>query len=148
LATAKSPPSDVAAIIGRTIFKTCAPDRVRHELFVEDTKLPQRAVDWNAGEDSANLAFDLDHFLHPEESFSEDVVSAVDVRERQPASVAERRSITTIQASPHKKRSKRMEPFVFTLPAEIDVDTCFERKGEKFILVLRARNSKPSTTAS
>ena len=39
----------------------------------------------------------------------------------------------------HKKRNKRMEPFIFTFPAEIDMNTFFEHDGEEFVFMLRCK---------
>jgi transcriptional regulator with XRE-family HTH domain len=39
----------------------------------------------------------------------------------------------------HKKRHKRMEPFVFTFPSHISKEVFFEHEGEEFIFVLSGR---------
>ncbi|WP_397474751.1 helix-turn-helix domain-containing protein [Pusillimonas sp.] len=36
----------------------------------------------------------------------------------------------------HKKAHKFMEPFIFTFPSEVDIDTYFEHPGEEFIYIL------------
>lgn len=36
----------------------------------------------------------------------------------------------------HKKAHKRMEPFIFTFPSEVDIDTYFEHTGEEFLYIL------------
>lgn len=36
----------------------------------------------------------------------------------------------------HKKACKRMEPFIFTFPSEVDIDTYFEHPGEEFIYIM------------
>jgi len=36
----------------------------------------------------------------------------------------------------HKKAHKHMEPFIFTFPSEVDIDTYFEHPGEEFIYIL------------
>ncbi len=85
------------------------------------------------------FACDIGHFLRQEESFSEDAVSIVHLRERQPAVRGGTAFGYDYSSLAHKKRNKRMEPFIFTFPADIDVDTFFEHEGEEFILILRGR---------
>jgi transcriptional regulator with XRE-family HTH domain len=36
----------------------------------------------------------------------------------------------------HKKGRKHMEPFFFTFPSEVDIDTYFEHPGEEFIYIM------------
>jgi transcriptional regulator with XRE-family HTH domain len=36
----------------------------------------------------------------------------------------------------HKKRDKRMEPFIFTFPSDIDKHVFFQHEGEEFIFIL------------
>jgi transcriptional regulator with XRE-family HTH domain len=85
------------------------------------------------------FACDIGHFLRREESSVEDAVSIVRERERQPAVRGGTAFGYDYSSLAHKKRNKQMEPFVFTFPADIDVDTFFEHEGEEFILMLRGR---------
>ncbi len=85
------------------------------------------------------FACDLGHLLRQEDGFSEDAVSMVRARERQAAVRGGTAFGYDYSSLAHKKRNKRMEPFVFTFPAEIDVDTFFEHKGEEFIFILRGK---------
>jgi transcriptional regulator with XRE-family HTH domain len=85
------------------------------------------------------FACDLGHLLRQEDNFAEDAVSIVHVRERQAAVRGGTAFGYDYSSLAHKKRNKRMEPFVFTFPAEIDVDTFFEHEGEEFIFILRGR---------
>ena len=85
------------------------------------------------------FACDIGHFLRQEENFAEDAVSVVHVRERQPAVRGGTAFGYDYSSLAHKKRNKRMEPFIFTFPADIHVDTFFEHEGEEFILILRGR---------
>lgn len=39
----------------------------------------------------------------------------------------------------HKKRDKRMEPFIFTFPSDIDKHVFFQHNGEEFIFILSGR---------
>ncbi|AEC21491.1 transcriptional regulator, Cro/CI family protein [Pusillimonas sp. T7-7] len=36
----------------------------------------------------------------------------------------------------HKKARKHMEPFIFTFPSEVDIDTYFEHPGEEFVYIM------------
>lgn len=36
----------------------------------------------------------------------------------------------------HKKGRKHMEPFIFTFPSEVDINTYFEHPGEEFIYIM------------
>jgi transcriptional regulator with XRE-family HTH domain len=85
------------------------------------------------------FACDIGHFLRREESHAEDAVSVVHLRERQPAVRGGTAFGYDYSSLAHKKRNKQMEPFVFTFPADIDVNTFFEHEGEEFILILRGR---------
>jgi transcriptional regulator with XRE-family HTH domain len=85
------------------------------------------------------FACDIGHFLRPAESASEDAVSMVRAGERQPAVRGGTAFGYDYSSLAHKKRNKQMEPFVFTFPADIDVDTFFEHEGEEFIFMLRGR---------
>lgn len=85
------------------------------------------------------FACDLSHFLRQEDSDSEDTVSVVHVRERQPAVRGGTAFGYDFSSLAHKKRNKSMEPFIFTFPTKIDVDTFFEHKGEEFILIIRGK---------
>lgn len=85
------------------------------------------------------FACDLGHFLRNEDSSLEDTVSVVHVRERQAAVRGGTAFGYDYASLAHKKRNKRMEPFIFTFPAKIDVDSFFEHKGEEFIFILRGR---------
>jgi transcriptional regulator with XRE-family HTH domain len=85
------------------------------------------------------LACDIGHFLRDERSFTEDAVSVVHVHERQPAVRGGTAFGYDYSSLAHKKRNKQMEPFIFTFPADIDVDTFFRHAGEEFILILRGR---------
>lgn len=88
---------------------------------------------------SQAFACDIGHFLRQENGLLEDAVSVVHLRERQ-AVVRGGTSFGYDYASlAHKKRNKRMEPFVFTFPADIDVDTFFEHEGEEFIFILSGK---------
>ena len=84
-------------------------------------------------------ACDLGHFLREERSFNEDAVAVVHVHERQPAVRGGTAFGYDYSSLAHKKRNKQMEPFIFTFPADIDVDTFFRHIGEEFILILRGR---------
>lgn len=39
----------------------------------------------------------------------------------------------------HKKRNKRMEPFIFTFPSDIDKHVFFQHEGEEFIFILNGQ---------
>jgi transcriptional regulator with XRE-family HTH domain len=82
------------------------------------------------------FACDIGHFFQQEDSWIEDGVSLVRRNERQPAI----RGGTTFgydySSLAHKKHNKRMEPFIFTFPAEIDMNTFFEHEGEEFVFML------------
>jgi transcriptional regulator with XRE-family HTH domain len=84
------------------------------------------------------LACDIGHFLRRDEGLA-DAVSVVHMHERQPAVRGGTAFGYDYSSLAHKKRNKRMEPFVFTFPADIDLDTFFEHEGEEFILILRGR---------
>jgi transcriptional regulator with XRE-family HTH domain len=85
------------------------------------------------------FACDIGHFLRSENTSSEDTVSVVHVRERQAAVRGGTAFGYDYASLAYKKRNKRMEPFIFTFPAKIDVDTFFEHQGEEFIFILRGR---------
>jgi len=85
------------------------------------------------------FACDLGHLLRQEDNFAEDAVAMVHVRERQAAVRGGTAFGYDYASLAHKKRNKRMEPFVFTFPAKIDVDTFFEHEGEEFIFILRGK---------
>ena len=76
------------------------------------------------------FACDIGHFLRQEENFAEDAVSVVHVRERQPAVRGGTAFGYDYSSLAHKKRNKRMEPFIFTFPANIDVETFSEHEGK------------------
>ena len=85
------------------------------------------------------FACDIGHFLRRDEGSVEDAVSVVHVGERQPAVRGGTAFGYDYASLAHKKRNKQMEPFIFTFPADIHVDTFFEHEGEEFILILRGR---------
>jgi transcriptional regulator with XRE-family HTH domain len=85
------------------------------------------------------FACDLGHFLRGENNSSADTVSIVHAWERQAAVRGGTAFGYDYASLAHKKRDKRMEPFIFTFPARIDVDTFFEHKGEEFIFILRGK---------
>src|SRR5581483_6140455 len=85
------------------------------------------------------FACDIGHFLQQGQGFAEDAVSIVHVRERQPAVRGGTAFGYDYSSLAHKKRNKQMEPYIFTFPADIDVDTFFEHVGEEFILMLRGK---------
>jgi transcriptional regulator with XRE-family HTH domain len=85
------------------------------------------------------FACDIGHLLRADDDFTVDAVSIVQKRERQAAVRGGTAFGYDYSSLAHKKRNKGMEPFVFTFPAEIDVDTFFEHEGEEFIFILRGR---------
>ncbi|MEO8848263.1 MAG: XRE family transcriptional regulator [Casimicrobiaceae bacterium] len=85
------------------------------------------------------FACDIGHFLRHDEGSAEDAISVVHVGERQPVVRGGTAFGYDYSSLAHKKRNKQMEPFIFTFPAHIDVDTYFEHDGEEFILILRGR---------
>ncbi|MGH8162027.1 MAG: helix-turn-helix domain-containing protein [Gammaproteobacteria bacterium] len=85
------------------------------------------------------FACEIGHFLQPEDALAEEAVSVVHVRERQPAVRGGTAFGYDYSSLAHKKRNKRMEPFIFTFPADIDLHTFFEHEGEEFILILHGR---------
>lgn len=85
------------------------------------------------------LACDIGLLLRPENGLAEDAVSLVHVHERQSAVRGGTAFGYDYLSLAHKKRNKRMEPFVFTFPADIDVDVFFQHDGEEFILMMQGR---------
>ncbi|MFZ3349646.1 MAG: helix-turn-helix domain-containing protein [Xanthobacteraceae bacterium] len=85
------------------------------------------------------FACDLGHLLRSDNGSSEDSVSVVHVRERQAAVRGGTAFGYDYASLAHNRRNKRMEPFTFTFPAKIDVDSFFEHEGEEFIFLLRGK---------
>lgn len=85
------------------------------------------------------LACDIGLLLRPDNGLAGDAVSLVHVNERQPAVRGGTAFGYDYMSLAHKKRNKRMEPFVFTFPADIDVDVLFQHEGEEFILMMQGR---------
>lgn len=85
------------------------------------------------------FACDISLFLRPAHDALEDAVSVVHAHERQPAVRGGTAFGYDYSSLAHKKRNKRMEPFIFTFPATKDVPTFFEHEGEEFVFILRGR---------
>lgn len=85
------------------------------------------------------FACEIGHLLEREDASPEEAVSVVHLHERQQAIRGGTAFGYDYSSLAHKKRNKRMEPFVFTFPANIDVHTFFEHEGEEFILILHGR---------
>jgi transcriptional regulator with XRE-family HTH domain len=142
--------SDIGAVIGNTMLKMRRDRRMTLDQLAVRTgfsksylsKIENRLSVPPIGTLSKiaqAFACDIGHFLRQEEGFAEDAVSVVHVRERQPAVRGGTAFGYDYSSLAHKKRNKQMEPFIFTFPADIDVDSFFEHEGEEFILILRGR---------
>jgi transcriptional regulator with XRE-family HTH domain len=142
--------SDIGAIIGNTMLKMRRDRRMTLDQLAVRTgfsksylsKIENRLSVPPIGTLSKiaqAFACDIGHFLRQEEGFAEDAVSVVHVRERQPAVRGGTAFGYDYSSLAHKKRNKQMEPFIFTFPADIDVDSFFEHEGEEFIRILRGR---------
>ena len=85
------------------------------------------------------FACDIGHFLQQDDAQTDDAVSLVHVHERQPAVRGGTAFGYDYSSLAHKKRNKRMEPFIFTFPPGTDLHTFFEHDGEEFVLILCGR---------
>ncbi|HEY9396284.1 MAG TPA: XRE family transcriptional regulator [Burkholderiales bacterium] len=85
------------------------------------------------------FACDIGQFFQQDDDWIEDGISLVHAHERQAAIRGGTAFGYDYSSLAHKKRNKRMEPFIFTFPAEIDMDTFFEHDGEEFVFMLRGK---------
>jgi len=85
------------------------------------------------------FACDIGQFFQQDDDWLEDAISLVHADERQAAIRGGTAFGYDYSSLAHKKRNKRMEPFIFTFPAKIDMDTFFEHDGEEFVFMLRGR---------
>lgn len=142
--------SDVGAIIARTVRKMRMDRRMTLDELAVRTGFSKGHLSkiengistppiGTLSKISQAFACDIGHFLRQDDSHLEDAVSVVHLRERQPAVRGGTSFGYDYSSLAHKKRNKRMEPFVFTFPADIDVDTFFEHEGEEFIFILRGK---------
>jgi transcriptional regulator with XRE-family HTH domain len=150
LASRKRPASDIGQRIGNTMLEMRKHRRMTLDQLAERTGFSKSYLSkiennlsvppiGTLSSIAQAFACDIGHFLRQEESFTEDAVSVVHVHERQPAVRGGTAFGYDYSSLAHKKRNKQMEPFIFTFPADIDVDTFFRHVGEEFILILRGR---------
>lgn len=84
------------------------------------------------------LRADVADFLKPLDDSWQDVVSVVRADERQPAVRGASAFGYDYVSLAHRKRHKRMQPFIFTFP-EVEKSTWFEHDGEEFLFILEGR---------
>ncbi len=85
------------------------------------------------------LNTEISEFLKPAADAYEDIMSIVRIDERQPAVRGASAFGYDYVSLAHKKRNKRMEPFLFSFPTEMETGAYFEHEGEEFIFVLSGR---------
>jgi len=85
------------------------------------------------------LKEDVASFLKEPEAGPEDAVCIVRANERQTVVRGATAFGYDYISLAHKKRSKHMEPFIFTFPDRIDKDVKFEHEGEEFIFILSGK---------
>lgn len=85
------------------------------------------------------LQTEVAEFLKPPGDSYEDAASIVRTHERQPAVRGASAFGYDYVSLAHKKRHKRMEPFLFSFPTDVDKDVRFEHDGEEFIFILSGR---------
>jgi transcriptional regulator with XRE-family HTH domain len=84
------------------------------------------------------LRADVADFLKPLDDTWQDVVSVVRADERQPAVRGASAFGYDYVSLAHRKRHKRMQPFIFSFP-EVQKETWFEHDGEEFLFILEGR---------
>jgi transcriptional regulator with XRE-family HTH domain len=77
-------------------------------------------------------------FFKPIDDVWQDVVSVVRANERQPTVRGASAFGYDYVSLAHRKRNKRMQPFVFSFP-EMEKDSWFEHDGEEFLFVVEGR---------
>jgi transcriptional regulator with XRE-family HTH domain len=84
------------------------------------------------------LGTDIAYFFQAPDASPRDAVSVVHRRDRQPV-----RGGTAFgydyAALAHKRRDKRMEPFLFSFPRRIDGHVHFQHDGEEFVFILSGK---------
>jgi transcriptional regulator with XRE-family HTH domain len=85
------------------------------------------------------LGTDIAAFFRDEEPAARSRVSVVRANDRPPVQRGETAFGYDYQSLAHELAHKRMQPFVFTFPSEIDKYVFFEHEGEEFLFVLKGR---------
>jgi transcriptional regulator with XRE-family HTH domain len=85
------------------------------------------------------LEVDIAYFFAGDRAPSDESVSVVRARERQPVIRGGTSFGYDYEGLAHTKRNKHMEPFIFTFPKSISRDVSFEHEGEEFVFVLSGR---------
>lgn len=84
------------------------------------------------------LRAEVADFLKPLDDAWQDVVGVVRADERQPAVRGASAFGYDYVSLAHRKRNKRMQPFLFSFP-EVQKETWFEHDGEEFLFILEGR---------
>lgn len=84
------------------------------------------------------LRAEVADFLKPLDDAWQDAVSVVRADERQPAVRGASAFGYDYVSLAHRKRNKRMQPFLFSFP-EVQKETWFEHDGEEFLFILEGR---------
>jgi mannose-6-phosphate isomerase-like protein (cupin superfamily) len=82
------------------------------------------------------LRVEVTDFLKGPDDATEDAVSLVRVNERRAAIHGASAFGYDYISLAHKKRRKRMEPFLFSFPTSVSKDVRFEHEGEEFLFIL------------
>ena len=82
------------------------------------------------------LNTDVSYFLQEDGSDDSEQISVVRVAERRSIARGGSQFGYDYKSLAHKRRFKRMEPFVFSFPSETTEDVRFEHEGEEFLFVL------------
>lgn len=146
----KAAPPDIGEVIARTVRRMRRERRMTLDELAARTGFSKSYLSKIENHMSAPpigtlskiaqaFACDIGLLLRPENGSAEDAVSLVHVHERQAAVRGGTAFGYDYLSLAHKKRNKRMEPFVFTFPADIDVDVFFQHEGEEFILMMQGR---------
>jgi transcriptional regulator with XRE-family HTH domain len=85
------------------------------------------------------LQAQVSDFLKMPADAEDDAVCVVRADERQPVMRGASAFGYDYVSLAHKKRRKRMQPFLFTFPSAVEKDVRFEHEGEEFLLVLSGR---------
>lgn len=85
------------------------------------------------------LKTDIAELLQPASAEGSSAISVVRVAERRPAVRGGTAFGYDYVSLAHTKRHKRMEPFLFTFPSEIDKHIFFVHEGEEFLFVLSGK---------
>lgn len=82
------------------------------------------------------LGTDMAYFLQSEVDSLKEGISIVHRSERQPAIRGGTAFGYDYETLAHKKRNKKMEPFIFSFPSKIDKHIFFHHEGEEFFFIL------------